>query len=1630
MALPALDTLVDDDEPMPTPDALVDDLPEFGALVDDDVVQQEAVRNTAAVLQATDLMALPSKLDWSEAAADEVNTLRQQAAAQFQARNAPAAQKLSSQAMRLDERLQQEAPESTGAQRLRAQYQNLPQPNVEGFQSANFLGRGLSAIAQKVGLTPLAHNIEQAGQTPLGLNFQANIGGAATGAAGAGLMMVPGAQPLGVRTLAQMMAPMAAPMIGGVAGGFAGSVAQEKIHSLTETPEETAARHEALAQTQQEAPAASMLGSSLANIFTMRPSISQFTEAMAGNKTAQMALAGAAGIGASMGIGLPLITGQPVSLAGIAQSTLENLIFNKPTRLGRALGLPPMEGGPAPREVEPIDITSEPTPPAPPPEPRATLNPDGSLTLVVPEGTEQIPIKPMGEPVVEAAPEVVTEPAPPVVEPTPEVVVEPTPEPTPTPEPAPEPTSPVVEDVGNALPPPRAPAEGESQPTGIRNAIVDPARAAAGIPPREIPLARTFPQIHAEASAALANDATRGTRLVNELAENIRPLDDTDDAILTFEQNSREQERAAAVDAVNKSQPGEERDAAIARLAAADDALFQVYQVGQQAGTANARGLNARKMMQNRDFTLSKMLNDTRAIVNNGEPLTQKQTEETTNLYNRINDLEKEIAGLRSKETSKSAKSEFQKILRQTKKEAGEAAKAKESQESLILRIRENARKKIIGRRGKLQVTIDPLNIAGLADEAVIGATYVAEGVRDLAKWSDKMIGEFGERIRPHLEALFQRASALGDDISREYNAKAPKTPEAILGSIKEGAKLEQRTVYDLARAHVNAGVDDFDQVMTKVTEDLKPRFPDVDESKVRRVLSDYGKTTTPSKEADLVKLREFRNLARLRSQLEDAEKGLVPLKTGAQRDKATQKVRELQRQVKDAMRAAGISSTSPESQLASAHTARVTRLKNSIEDVNAAIAEGKRPDKPNPVPWTPEELALKDQLTELNARLDAALDQPDNAQLERLLRRAEVVAERIKSGDIGAKPRKQGADTHEVAQAKDDLAKLNKELADMRKAERAKENPPKTADERRLSALEKIRDNLFARVNRGDTSVRTGKPTVDTSEQARVRAEIAALNKQMADLRKMENPARPSDQTQFENLQKRLAAAEAKLAAGDLSTKPVRPTVNTARVAKAREELAKVNAEIRDLRNSSEDIRLARDKARLERQIKTVQDRIAAGDYEQPVKRDPAMDREKLELEYKLSKEKEKWNEGLIAAKRAKRTLGEKLIGGVGESLGMIRQFVTSGDFPPLLRQGLFSIGRPIQTAKALTRSFKAMMSEKQRFDINQKIENRHNAPLYNRHKLAITKDIGMPLSQMEEEYMGRWFKKLPRWTIAGPLLRASERSYNTFLNSLRADSFDFFVKALNISETDKATLDALAKNVNTFTGRSKLPFGADKAAPVINLGLFAARFLHSRFEVATGMPLWRGTVKSRAAAIDTYGRTLAALAVFYGMANMAGYETETDPRSADFGKINVDGTLIDPLAGLSQVTTLMTRVISGETKTGKGEVKPFRDYDLRPFADTSFGADGEPGFMASGKDVIWDFLDTKLAPVPSNIMALVEGETMDRKPWTPVEALKNVAPITPRQILENMQNHGVPKAIALSILSLFGAGLRETDQ
>ena len=84
----------------------------------------------------------------------------------------------------------------------------------------------------------------------------------------------------------------------------------------------------------------------------------------------------------------------------------------------------------------------------------------------------------------------------------------------------------------------------------------------------------------------------------------------------------------------------------------------------------------------------------------------------------------------------------------------------------------------------------------------------------------------------------------------------------------------------------------------------------------------------------------------------------------------------------------------------------------------------------------------------------------------------------------------------------------------------------------------------------------------------------------------------------------------------------------------------------------------------------------------------------------------------------------------------------------------------------------FRALVSRDSHAAINDEILTRPNAPLYNKAKLFFSDQTGT-LAQMEEAYMSRWAEKIPG-------IGASQRAYVTFLNRLRADSFDAMVEKL----------------------------------------------------------------------------------------------------------------------------------------------------------------------------------------------------------------------------------------------------------
>lgn len=453
---------------------------------------------------------------------------------------------------------------------------------------------------------------------------------------------------------------------------------------------------------------------------------------------------------------------------------------------------------------------------------------------------------------------------------------------------------------------------------------------------------------------------------------------------------------------------------------------------------------------------------------------------------------------------------------------------------------------------------------------------------------------------------------------------------------------------------------------------------------------------------------------------------------------------------------------------------------------------------------------------------------------------------------------------------------------------------------------------------------------------------------------------------------------------------------------------------------------RLALWKERTQEKIKEYEQRVRLGDYKPKPKPNPVLlDNEALHLRFKLYEVHKAWMEGRMKDQLAQQNPAQKTIRYIGESLNAVRAILTSFDLSAVLRQGGFmALSRPLTAAKSFVPMLRAFASEKAQFAVMEEIRTRPNAPLYDQAKLYLA-EHGVRLSQMEEAYMSRWAEHIPG-------VKASQRAYTTFLNKLRADSFDALVASL--TPNGKPTLaeaELITNFVNVATGRGSVAF--NKAAVGLNTVFFAPRYVASRFQLLTGTPIWlgkaqyRGTGAVRTLIAKEYARALTGAATVFGLALAAGAVVESDPRSSDFGKIRIGDTRIDPLFGLAQTTTLIGREVSGETKSLNGKITPIR------------------GDVPYGKPDAWDilarFARTKLAPVPGMAVDVFTGKDVVGNPVEPLPDFANkpaleaytdsmigkaTVPITLRDIYDTMKAQGVPAGTALAILSMFGVGVQ----
>ncbi len=440
----------------------------------------------------------------------------------------------------------------------------------------------------------------------------------------------------------------------------------------------------------------------------------------------------------------------------------------------------------------------------------------------------------------------------------------------------------------------------------------------------------------------------------------------------------------------------------------------------------------------------------------------------------------------------------------------------------------------------------------------------------------------------------------------------------------------------------------------------------------------------------------------------------------------------------------------------------------------------------------------------------------------------------------------------------------------------------------------------------------------------------------------------------------------------------------------------------------------LAKLHKRLEKSIARLEEKIKNKDFSKKTKKEIAYDQKAMELKLQEEKLKERYQEILFQAHIDNMTPAQRAWHETRNTLNAIKALVTSFDLSGIRRQGgWYAFTHPVMTMKTMRDLKGVVVSELADYMENEALKQRKNYRLYRKYRLGIT-EMGTTSAvwRKEEEYA---FQKSIAGNIAVkiPGVKASQRSYVTYLNRIRADYFDLLsdkLAAKGQKLTDRE-YKAIADFVNDATGRAGLGKHENSAMTLATI-FFSPRFVLSRFRIALGVNLVTAPNQVRKIIAQEYARYLTGLIGVIGLLSMAGDEPEEDPRSSAFGKIKIGKTYIDLMSGLQQPIVLMSRLVSGKRKTPAGTIRQERGPDA--------------AFGASTLTTINQFVRSKLAPVPGALLSMITGKNYigeEKKPWEIMAELP--VPLLFKDIYEAMRVEGVPAGMALGAIAMMGESI-----
>lgn len=499
-------------------------------------------------------------------------------------------------------------------------------------------------------------------------------------------------------------------------------------------------------------------------------------------------------------------------------------------------------------------------------------------------------------------------------------------------------------------------------------------------------------------------------------------------------------------------------------------------------------------------------------------------------------------------------------------------------------------------------------------------------------------------------------------------------------------------------------------------------------------------------------------------------------------------------------------------------------------------------------------------------------------------------------------------------------------------------------------------------------------------------------------------------------------------------------PPTNEKQLVRHNQELEGLRKKVSDLKSktpTADELKDLRDKYFNER--RAIEQKLEAGDYSEPEKKVGVLDNPDSKKNFpELYKQAKKAQSDLNKARDERRlrlavksyddrTALQKLKDKAIRILNVPRTVMASMDFSAPLRQGIIvAVNHPIMAAEAQMAAFKAAFKPKY-FDqwFHDMKENPRYEIATNGAGLDLTDPHSLHLRAQEEAFMGNIAEKLPivgggTIKIGGKeiprgldLIGGSERAYVLFLDKMRWDLFnryaDQFEENGRTFQNSPALYKGLASYINNATGRGNLGF-AEAAAPVLNSILFSPRLIASRLNMlGFGKFYWTAPKEIRNMAIKDMIKFISAGAGVLALAHYGfGLQTETDPRSSDFGKIRDGDTRWDIWGGFQPYIRIIAQELSGERKNPEtGET-----VDLH----------------GKGRlDALTRFGRGKLAPVPAMGVDFLSGQQASGDQTTvKQEILDHFTPLLYSDIHDAWKDQGMKALFTAGIPSVFGIGVQ----